>query len=58
MVPNNQILTSFILFFQTSKKSNPFNLLRLHFPFTLALTDMWEKDKLVDAIKKMKDQLD
>jgi len=41
MVQNNRILTSFILFFPTSKKSNPFNLLRLHFPFTLALTDMW-----------------
>lgn len=31
---------------------------RLHLPFTFALQDLAEKDKLVEAIKTMKEQLD
>lgn len=33
-------------------------LFRFHYPFTFVLNDMFEKDKIVEAIKTMKEQLD
>jgi len=33
-------------------------LFRFHYPFTFVLNDMFEKDKIIEAIKTMKDQLD
>lgn len=45
--PSRATAISCTSFCPTNKKSIFPQLFRLHFPFTLALTEMWEKDKLI-----------
>jgi hypothetical protein len=58
MAQSKPALTNSISFYLTRRRSNKFLTFRLHYPFTLLMGDHWEKDKLVEAIRKMKEQLE